>query len=117
MFHCISTHVLFVLFVSFKAPTKEERNTCFAAIQIGERYCGFAFSKGDDPARVQLSTAGSRTTTRLLLHKGKGKGSKVDVEMFGYDARETHITKGNSSSYIYFDELIFIEKVSFAFKR
>jgi hypothetical protein len=107
---------LLTVFLVSKAPctTEERENICCAAIQLGERYCGFAFSKGKDPAQVVLNTAGRRlsptTTTRLLLRRGK----ETSVEMFGYDARDEYVKrfpKDKSSNYIYFDELMIEEKV------
>ncbi|XP_062608267.1 uncharacterized protein LOC134270108 [Saccostrea cucullata] len=85
------------------------KNICVAGIQLGDRICGFAFSKGDDPAEVILKTRGQFpipfTTTRLLLKNG-------EVVVYGYDALDTYIDcckKRTADNYIYFDHL-FLEQ-------
>ncbi|XP_062575178.1 uncharacterized protein LOC134237093 isoform X2 [Saccostrea cucullata] len=87
--------------------TNHTKNIFVAAIQFGDKICGFAFSKGDDPEKVELNHHGTfpkpYTTIRLLLYDNK-------LHSWGFDALKDYIKfckKGKVKHCTYFDEMHF----------
>ncbi|XP_062575179.1 uncharacterized protein LOC134237093 isoform X3 [Saccostrea cucullata] len=91
--------------------TNHTKNIFVAAIQFGDKICGFAFSKGDDPEKVELNHHGTfpkpYTTIRLLLYDNK-------LHSWGFDALKDYIKfckKGKVKHCTYFDEMHFESEI------